>query len=165
MGKKCPQKIVKFLFLFETSRNDHCRCGRWGCKCPCPQFNVPFSQKSKMPFFSQNCHFSRVALLFSRSALLSPRSAFLFNMCLSNGFFQGDCTFYLSCSELLRETIIALLLKPLHGVWFFYAFYSSFILHDSLKNAISEDLEWLKLISSKHLAPFWMYLTCPFFYE
>ena len=44
-----------------------------------------------------------------------------------------------------------------------YAFYSSFILHDSLENAISEDLEWLKLISWKHVEPFWMYLTLPFF--
>ena len=122
MGKKCPQKIVWILLLFETFKNDHCRCGRWDRKCPCPQFNVPSSQKSKMPFYFQNCHFSRVALLFSKSTLLFLRSVFLFNMCLPNGFFQGDCTFYLSCSELLKETIIALLLKPLHGVWFLLHF-------------------------------------------
>ena len=29
-----------------------------------------------------------------------------------------------------------------------YAFYSSFILHNSLENAISEYLEWLKLFSA-----------------
>ena len=35
-----------------------------------------------------------------------------------------------------------------------YVFYSSFSLHDSLKNAISEHLEWLKLIDWIQLVPF-----------
>ena len=123
MGKKCPQENSEILLLFETSKNDHCRCGRWGCKCPCSQFYVPFSQKSKMPFYSQNCHFSRIALLFSRSAVLFPRSVFLFNVCLSNGFFPRWLYFLLVLLRaLLRETIIALLLKPLHGVWFLMHF-------------------------------------------
>ena len=165
MGKKCPQENSEILLLFETSKNDHCRCGRWGCKCPCSQFYVPFSQKSKMPFYSQNCHFSRIALLFSRSALLFPRSVFLFNVCLSNGFFPRWLYFLLVLLRAAQRDDNCLALKTSTWSMISYAFYSSFILHDSLENAISEDLEWLKSISWKHLEPFWMYLTLPFYYE
>ena len=122
MGRKCPQKIVKFLFLFETSKNDHCRCGRWGCKCPCPQFNVPFSQKSKMPFYSWIAIFPELSFYFPEVLFCFPEVSFYLMCVFQMVFFQGDCTFYLSCSELLRETTIALLLKPLHGVWFLMHF-------------------------------------------
>ena len=112
------------IYWFETSKNDHCKCGNWGCKCPCLQVNVPFPKNKKWPFIPRmTLLFSRVALLFSRSALLFPRSVFLFNVCVSfKCFFPGDCTFYLSCSELLRAMLFALLLKPLYGVWFLIYF-------------------------------------------
>ena len=55
-------------------------------------------------------------------------------------FSQGDCTFYLSCSELLKDDI-CLALKNSTWSMISDAFYSSFILRDSLKNAVSEDLE------------------------
>ena len=61
-------------------------------------------------------------------------------------FSQGDSTFYLSCLELLRDDIY-LALQTSTWSMISYAFYSSFILDDSSENAISEDLEWLKLIS------------------
>ena len=123
MGKKCPQKIVKFYFCLKHPKmtiadveDEVVSALILNSMCLSPK--------------NQKCHFipriaifySQNSLLFSRSALLFPRSAFLFNVCLSNGFFEGDCTFYLSCSELLRETIVAFLIKPLHGVWFLMHF-------------------------------------------
>ena len=70
-------------------------------------------------FYSQNCHFSRIALLYFKSALLFSRSVFLFNVCVSFKWFfskvvlLSTCPAY-SCSEM----IFALLLKPLRGVSF-----------------------------------------------
>ena len=50
----------------------------WGCKCPCPQVNVPF-YFWKMPFYSQNCPFifQNCLFIFWNCPLFS-RSAFLF---------------------------------------------------------------------------------------
>ena len=93
----------------------------------------------KMPFYSQNFPFifQKCPFCFPGSALLFSRSEFCFSemsygfpelpisfpelpssylLCASfssNGFFPADCTFYLTCSELLREIIFTYLLFPL----------------------------------------------------
>ena len=113
---------------------------------------VPF-YFSKIPSFPGFPFSFPEVPLFMYCACLFPRMP----------FFPADCTFSLSCSELLREIIFALLLfffswKSLWtNFWCLldnfgtsswnvicYAFYSNFSFHDSLENAVSEQLEWLK---------------------
>ena len=115
---------------------------------------------------NQKCSFiSRIALLFSISALLFPRSVFLFNVFLFNGFFPRRLYFLLALLRAAQRDNNCLALKTSTWIVISFAFYSSFILHGSLENAISENLEWLKLNSWKHLELFWMYLTLPFFLQ
>ena len=113
----------------------------------------------EVSFFPQNCFFNsqKHPLVFEKCLLLIHCASLLPVMLFSSWF-----TFS-SCSELLREIIFALLLlfpfgtlywptndaslitlKTLHGVWFFYVFYSNFSLHNCLENALSEHLEWVK---------------------
>ena len=142
------------IYWFETSKNDHCRCGNWGYKCPFPQVNVPFPKNQKWPFILRMALlFSIVALLFSRSALLFPRSVFLFNVCVFQMLFPRWLYFLLFLLRAAQRNVICLALKTSAWCMISYVFYSSLILHDSLENAIFEHLKWLKLISWKHLVP------------
>ena len=142
------------IYWFETSKNDHCRCGNWGYKCPSPQVNVPFPKNQKWPFILRMALlFSIVALLFSRSALLFPRSVFLFNVCVFQMLFPRWLYFLLFLLRAAQRNVICLALKTSAWCMISYVFYSSLILLDSLENAIFEHLEWLKLISWKHLVP------------
>ena len=99
------------------------------------------SQKSKMTFYSQN------GSLFSRVALYFPEVPFCF----------PEVSFYLMCVSFKCFFPFCLALKTSTWCMISYVFiimYFLCILHDSLENAIFEHLEWLKLISWKHLVPF-----------
>ena len=89
-------------------------------------------------------------------------SFYLMRVWLSNAFLPRWLYFLLGLFRAAWDDI-CLALKTSTWSMISYAFYSCFILQDSLENAISEDLEWLKLISWKYLVPFWMHLTLPFF--
>ena len=96
---------------------------------------------------------------------LPSRSAFFNFLCASffkNAFFPAHCTFssscqncserYLPCSCYISSwnSLLTNLWCLLHNVetsiWsmIFHVFCSNFSLYDSLKNAVSEHLEWLK---------------------
>ena len=104
-GKSAPRKILVWL---ETSKNDHCRYGGGGG-----------GVRLQVPLFSSQCAlllpknallFSSIVFLFSRSAFIFLKNALLVIYCASfskNVFSPADCTF-LSCSELLRDTVFAL---------------------------------------------------------
>ena len=110
----------------------------------------------KLPFF-QNCCF-----IFQNCPFVSQKC--LFNECVSfKWFFPRWLYFLLVLLRAAQRDDNCLALKTSTWSMISYAFYSCFILQDSLENAISEDLEWLKLISWKYLVPFWMHLTLPFF--
>ena len=80
-GKKCPyKKIVKFWF--ETSKNYHCRCRTWGCKCLCPQVNATFSQKIKTALSFPELSFCFPELSFC----LSEVFIYLMFLFFKNGF-------------------------------------------------------------------------------
>ena len=121
MGKRAPSKIFKILFLFETSKNDD----------------------FKLLFFSQNCPFSRnCPFTFQNFPLVFWSAFFLFavHVFFQECFFPPDFTFS-SYSDLVTENIclpfvlftpetlywptydtFLIILKPLHGVWFFMYF-------------------------------------------
>ena len=66
-----------------------------------------FPKNQKMPFY-----FSEMLFYFPEVSFYFPEVPFYLMLCLSRMLFLlGDCTFYLSCSELLKEIIFALLLK------------------------------------------------------
>ena len=80
-GKKCPyKKIVKFWY--ETSKNYHCRCRTWGCKCLCPQVNATFSQKIKTALSFPELSFRFPELSFC----LSEVFIYLMFLFFKNGF-------------------------------------------------------------------------------
>ena len=80
-GKKCPyKKTVKFWF--ETSKNYHCRCRTWGCKCLCPQVNATFSQKVKTALSFPELSFCFPELSFC----LSEVFIYLMFLSFKNGF-------------------------------------------------------------------------------
>ena len=97
-------------------------------ECPCHQVNVHLYFQ-KMPFHFQSCPFifQKCPLIFwncpffSRDAILFFRSSLQFAQSYSN--FDNFKT----------------------SIWSdFYVLYSNSSLHDSLENAASEHLEWLK---------------------
>ena len=73
-------------------------------------------KNQKCPFIPRIAIFPEFLFYFPEVLFCFPEVSFYLMCVFQMVFFQGDCTFYLSCSELLRETIIALLLKPPHGV-------------------------------------------------
>ena len=134
-GKKVP--LGKFLnfFLIETSKNDQFKGGDseaasalvFNSMCPFTSPKCPFIPRIALLFSINAILFPRISLLFSRSAFLFLKNSLLFSgivLCLpevpsfyflctsfsKNAFFPVDGTFSLSCSELLREIIFALLL-------------------------------------------------------
>ena len=101
-----------------------------------------FLKNQKCPFIPRIATFPELLFYIPKVAFCFPEVSFyLMCVCVFQMVFsQGDCTFYLSCSELLKDDI-CLALKNSTWSMISDAFYSSFILHDSLKNAVSEDLE------------------------
>ena len=101
----------------------------------------------------QNCHFSRIAVYIPKVPFCIPEVSFyLMCVCLSNGFFPRWLYFLLVLLRAAQRDDNCLALKTSTWSMISYAFYSSFILQDSSENAISEDLEWLKLISWKYIS-------------
>ena len=98
-------------------------------ECPCHQVNVHLYFQ-KMPFHFQNCPF-----IFQKCPIIFSNCPFVFQRC--HFVFQK---FPLVCQKIL---VILITSKPLYGV-IFYVLYSNSSLHDSLENAASEHLEWLK---------------------
>ena len=117
----------------------------WGCKCPCPQVNVPF-YSAKLSFYFQTCPFVFQECLFSPEiVLLFFISAFLF---LKNAVFQ-NCP--LLCPKLL-EFLIAL--KPLSMT--FYVFIQVLVLIAWKMQSLSIHNDWnFKIFSrtSAHRPP------------
>ena len=87
MGKKCPQKIVKFYFCLKHPKMNTADVEDEVVSALVLNSMCLSPKNQKCPFIPRIAIFSRIGLLFSRSALLFPRSVFLFNVCLSNGFF------------------------------------------------------------------------------
>ena len=119
--KSAPRKNFENLFWLETSKKDHSRGGS--------EVAIALVLKSMCPSTSQRCSF------IPRSAFFSPKIPY----CFPELFFR-----------LPKVTSILDNLKISKWSMIFYLFYSNFSPHDSLEDAVSEHLEWLKFPSPKH---------------
>ena len=122
MGKKCPQKIVKFYFCLKHPKMTTADVEDEVVSALVLNSMCLSPKNRKCPFIPRIAIFPELPFYFPEVLFCFPEVSFYLMCVFQMVFFQGDCTFYLSCSELLRETIIALLLKPLHGVWFLMHF-------------------------------------------
>ena len=141
MGKKWPQKNGKFYFCLKHPKmtttadveDQVVSTLAFNSTCLSPK-------NQKFPFIPRIAIFPVLPFYFLEVLFCFPRGVFLFNVCLSNGFFPRWLYFLLVLLRAAQRDDNCLALKTSTWSMISYAFYSSFILHDSLENAISEDL-------------------------
>ena len=116
MGKKCPQKIVKFYFCLKHPKMTTADVEDEVVSALVLTSMCLSPKNQKCPFIPRIAIFPEFPFYFPEVLFCFPEVSFYLMCVFQMVFSQGDCNFYFSCSELLRETITALLLKPLHGV-------------------------------------------------
>ena len=111
-----------------------------------------FLKNQKCPFIPRIAIFLELLFFIPEVPFCLPEVSFYFmRVCLSNAFLPRWLYFLLGLLRAAWDDI-CLALKTSTWSMISYAFYSCFILQDSLENAISEDLEWLKLINWKYIS-------------
>ena len=111
-----------------------------------------FLKNQKCPFIPRIAIFPELLFYIPEVPFCLPEVSFyLMRVWLSNAFLPRWLYFPLGLLRAAWDDI-CLALKTSTWSMISYAFYSCFILQDSLENAISEDLEWLKLISWKYIS-------------